>query len=73
VADQNIVLVDDNTNERFPCKVSMDTTSEEAIYIGSGWYECAKSLRLKTGDMLFFGLDNPPMELNVRVLRRMSH
>ncbi|KAK2376102.1 lysine-specific demethylase JMJ25 [Trifolium repens] len=66
---QQIHVVCDNTKETTCCDVMKNGTKPPQYYIGRGWYEFVRKLKLKNGDKIVFTLDNPPRVLNVRAVR----
>lgn len=65
----NMILINEETNFRLKCKVKRSKRKPVAYSIGLGWYQLAKDLNLNLDDQLLFGLEHPPLNLHVRVIR----
>lgn len=62
-------LTNEEINFRRQCRVSRSKRKPVEYSIGFGWYELAKDLNLNLDDQLLFGLEDPPLNLHVRVIR----
>ncbi|XP_058759794.1 uncharacterized protein LOC131633094 [Vicia villosa] len=66
-----IDLCDYDTGLIHECIIlSATRNSEEALYIGEGWYQFARMKRLRRGDRLGFTISRFPYRLYVTLLKR---
>jgi len=62
-------VINDETDQIIRCKIKKSNRIPHEYSIGGEWYSFVKKLKLKVGDKLGFGMDNPPTHIQVVALR----
>jgi hypothetical protein len=65
-----IILIDNESNRNYQCKLHISKTNQNKIQIGKGWRKYVKDNNLKPYDQLMFVLSKPPTSVQVSVVDR---
>jgi len=62
-------VINNETDQIIRCKIKKSNRIPPEYSLGGEWYSFVKNLKLKVGDKLGFGMDNPPTHIQVVALR----
>jgi hypothetical protein len=65
-----IIIIDNENNQSYFCKLHISKSIPNKIYIGKGWRKYIKDNNLKPYDNLMFILSKPPTSIQVSIVDR---
>jgi hypothetical protein len=72
-SQENIMIIDHDTNEKYRCEISLNVDEINNICVGNGWNNFVKSKPMEKGDTLLCVLyDDNPYNLHVCVVDRLG-